>query len=212
MRILSMIINHFQSFKSIIQKYHLFSIFIRHTKVMLKFSHRQNKLSYFVCFIIPSVLLFVGCGYVSTSSYLEHIDTIRIEPVQILDADIAYDNVSQRPYEEVIHEKLTNRFNRKWSDGSDSKFTIRIMDYHIKEQGYGPSGNVEMLRMSLQVEYEFIDNVRDNLIAKTDNHLQIHDFYIVENRGEPPETVDQAKTLIIDELIEDLYNQLAEQW
>ena len=69
-----------------------------------------------------------------------------------------------------------------------------------------------MLRMSLQVEYEFMDNVRNNLIARTDNHLQIHDFYIVENRGEPKETVDQAKTLIIDELIEDLYNQLAEQW
>ncbi|RKU28397.1 hypothetical protein C6497_09250 [Candidatus Poribacteria bacterium] len=207
-----MYIHHVQCLKSVIQKYHYIIINLIPKKNFSKFSHSHIKLSYFVCFFLTSVLLIAGCGYVSTSSYLEHIDTIRIEPIQILDADIAYDNVTQRPYDEVIHEKMINRFNRKWSDGSDSKFTIRIMDYDIKEQGYGPSGNVEMLRMSLQVEYEFIDNVRNNLIARTDNHLQIHDFYIVENRGEPPETVDQAKTLIVDELIEDLYNQLAEQW
>ena len=205
-------IHHIQWLKSIIQSCQVPNINLKPMKALHKFSHRQIKLYYFVCFMFTSILLITGCGYVSTSSYLEHIDTIRIEPIQILDPDIAYDNVSQRPYDEVIHEKLINRFNRKWSDGSDSKFTLRIMDYDIKEQGYGPSGNVEMLRMSLQVEYEFIDNVRNNLIARTDNHLQIHDFYRVENRGEPPETVDQAKTLIIDELIEDLYNQLAEQW
>ena len=154
----------------------------------------------------------VGCGYVSTSSYLEHIRSINVPPIEILDADIAYDNVSQRPFDEVIHEKLIQRFNRKWSDGNDSELTIRIQNYEIKEHGYGPSGNVEMLRMSLQVEYRFIDKVRDNLITQTDNHMQIHDFYVVDNRGEPRETVDQAKNLIIEELIEDLYNQLAEQW
>ena len=153
-----------------------------------------------------------GCGYVSTSSYLEHIRTIRIEPIEIDDPDFTYDNVSQRPYDEVILEKLRERFNRKWNDGSDAKFTVKILNYDIKEHGFGPSGNVELLRMSLQVEYEFVDNVRKNIIAKTDNHLQIHDFYVVDNRGEPRETLDQAKTLIIEELIEDLYNQLAEQW
>ncbi|MCY4403938.1 MAG: hypothetical protein OXD54_15335 [Candidatus Poribacteria bacterium] len=156
--------------------------------------------------------VFVGCGYVSTSSYLEHIKTINIPPIEIQDADFAYDDVSQRPFDEVIHEKLTRHFNRKWNDGNDCELTIKINDYHIKEHGFGPSGNVEMLRMSLQVEYQFLDKVRNNLIERRDNHVQIHDFYVVDNRGEPPETVDQAKNLIIDELIEDLYNQLAEQW
>ncbi len=154
----------------------------------------------------------IGCGYVSTSSYLEHIKSINIPPVEVNDADIAYDNVSQRPFDEVIHEKLTERFNRKWNDGNDSELIIKIQDYDIKEHGFGPSGNVELVRMSLQVEYQFIDKVRNNLIEKRDNHVQIHDYYVVENRGEPPETTDQAKNLIIEELIEDLYNQLAEQW
>ena len=149
--------------------------------------------------LFVSFTLFTGCGYVSTSSYLEHIKTINIPPIEILDADIAYDNVSQRPFDEVIQGKLIDRFNRKWKDGNDAELTIRIQDYDIKEHGFGPSGNVELLRMSLQVEYQFLDKVRNNLITKSDNHLQIHDFYFVENRGEPPETVDQAKNLIIEE-------------
>ncbi len=166
-----------------------------------------------LCFsFLASFSVIFGCGYVSTSSYLEHIKTVNIPPITIDDPDFFYDDVSQRPFDEVIHEKLTQRFNRKWNDGNDSELTIRIQDYHIKEHGFGPSGNVEMLRMSLQVEYEFIDKVRNNRIAQTDNHIQIHDFYVVDNRGEPRETPDQAKNLIVEELIEDLYNQLAEQW
>ncbi len=156
--------------------------------------------------------LMCGCGYVSTSSYLEHIKTIRVSPVEIQDAEMAYDNTSQRPYDEVIHEKLTQRFNRKWRDGNDSQFTMRIQDYDIRGHGFGPNGEVELVRMALQVEYEFLDRVRNNMIAQTDTHVQIHDFYVVPNRGEPVETPDQAKSLLIDELIEDLYNELAEQW
>ena len=94
--------------------------------------------SMFMLVVLICLGLISGCGYVSKSEYLEHIDTIRIAPVEILDADFAYDNASQRPYDEVIHEKLTQRFNRKWRDGNDSEFTMRIQDYDLREQGYGP--------------------------------------------------------------------------
>lgn len=153
-----------------------------------------------------------GCGYVSKSEYLEHINTIRIPPIEILDADFAYDTTSQRPYDEVIHEKLTQRFNRKWRDGNDSEFTMRIQDYNLIEHGYGPNGEVELLRMTLQIEYQFIDRVRNTIIEESDNYLQVHDFYVVPNRAEPMESPQQAKGLMVEELIEDLYNQLAEQW
>ena len=194
-------------------KYFLSLLPVLYLRTLIK--HKLNLPSYnfaFLALLCFGLIGIFGCGYVSTSSYLEHIKTINIPPIDIQDADIAYDNVSQRPFDEVIHDKITQRFNRKWNDGNDSELTIKIQDYDIKEHGFGPSGNVEMLRMSLQVEYQFLDKVRNNLIERRDNHVQIHDFYVVDNRGEPPETVDQAKNLIIDELIEDLYNQLAEQW
>ena len=171
----------------------------------------MSKIFYAVVLLI-GITAVSGCGYVSKSEYLEHIKTIRITPVEILDADFAYDNTSQRPYDEVIHEKLTERFNRKWRDGNDAEFTMRIQDYNVKEHGFGPNGEVELVRMTLQVEYQFIDRVRNNIIEESDNYLQVHDFYIVPNRAEPMETGEQARNLIVEELIEDLYNQLAEQW
>ena len=161
--------------------------------------------------LLVSLPLISGCGYVFKSVSLEHIDTIRITPIEILDADFAYDNASERPYDEVIREKLTKRFNQKWRDGNDAEFTMRIQDFDIREHSYGAQGEVEMVRMTLQIEYKFFDRVRNNTIAQTDNHLQTHDFYILPGRAEPMETIEEAKVHIVDELVEDLYNQLAEQ-
>ncbi len=169
--------------------------------------------SMFIFFIgLICLGLISGCGYVSKSEYLEHINTIRIAQVDILDADFAYDNASQRPYDEVIHEKLTQRFNRKWRDGNDSELTIRIQDFDLREQTYSPQGQPEMLRMTLQIEYEFFDRIRNDMIAQADNHLQVHDFYIIPNGPEPMETREEAERRIVEELVEDLYTQLAEQW
>ena len=171
----------------------------------------MSKAMFVLVLLLLSLSLISGCGYVFKSASLEHINTIRIAPVEILDADFAYDNASQRPYDEVIREKLTQRFNRKWRDGNDSEFTMRIQDFDIREHSYGSQGKVEMVRMTLQIEYEFLDRVRNNMIAQTDNHLQVHDFYIVQGRAEPPETIEEAKVHIVDEMVEDLYNQLAER-
>ena len=171
----------------------------------------MSKAMFVLVLLLLSLSLISGCGSVFKSASLEHINTIRIAPVEILDADFAYDNASQRPYDEVIREKLTQRFNRKWRDGNDAEFTMRIQDFDIREHSYGSQGKVEMVRMTLQIEYEFLDRVRNNMVAQTDNHLQVHDFYIVQGRAEPPETIEEAKVHIVDEMVEDLYNQFAER-
>ena len=171
----------------------------------------MSKAIFLLVLLLLSLSLISGCGYIFKSTSLEHINTIRIAPVEILDADFAYDTASQRPNDEVIREKLTQRFNRKWRDGNDAEFTMRIQDFDIREHRYGPQGAVEMLRMTLQIEYKFLDKIRNNMIAQTDNHLQVHDFYIVSGRAEPPETLEEAKVHIVDELVEELYNQLAER-
>ena len=171
----------------------------------------MSKTMFVLVLLFLSLSLISGCGYVFKSASLEHINTIRIAPIEILDPDFAYDNASQRPYDEVIREKLTQRFNRKWRNGNDAEFTMRIQDFDIREHSYGSQGKVEMVRMTLQIEYEFLDRVRNNMIVQTDNHLQVHDFYIVDGRAEPPETIEEAKVHIVDEMVEDLYNQFAER-
>ena len=171
----------------------------------------MSKAMFVLVLLLLSLSLISGCGYVFKSASLEHINTIRIAPVEILDPDFAYNTASERPYDEVIREKLTQRFNRKWRDGNDAEFTMRIQDFDIREHSYGSQGKVEMVRMTLQIEYEFLDRIRNNMIAQTDNHLQVHDFYIVQGRAEPPETIEEAKVHIVDEMVEDLYNQFAER-
>ena len=155
----------------------------------------------FNIFVFPICLtLIFGC-----SKSLQHISTISIAPIEIRDPDFAYDNASQRPYREVIREKLTERFKSKWQSGSDAELIIRINDYQLKPHGFGSNGNVETVRMTLQIEYRFIDKIRNKTIEKNDNYIQIHDFYIVPGRTEPMRTSEQARSLIVAELVQDLY-------
>ena len=165
--------------------------------------------------IIYGLLIFmcviVGCGYVSTSSYLEHIKTIRISRINIQDTDIMFDTTSQQPYDEIITEKLIEKFNQKWRDGNDAELNLTILDYRLEPLDFDASNQPTQFRMSLEIEYEFIDRVQNKIIDKKDNYYQVHDFYVVQG-FEPPETREEAKTRLIEELTEDLYSQLAEQW
>ena len=165
----------------------------------------------FRCFPVLMCLV-LGCGYVSTSSYLEHIKTVQIAPVQIEDSDITYDIQSDRPYDEILQEKLTERFTRKWRDGNDAVLEVRILDYDLREVDFGATNQAEKLRMSLQVDYRFLDRVNNKIIDQDESYFQVFDFFIVSGRDEEPRTVLQARAEIIDELVDDLFQLLAEQW
>ena len=162
-------------------------------------------------FVLSMCLISIfGCSHLSKSKSLQHISTISIAPIEIKDADFAYDNDSQRPYREVIREKLTERFNSKWQSGNDAELTIRINDYHLKPHKFRPNGKVEVVRMTLQIEYQFIDKIQNKTIEENDNYIQIHDYYILPSRTESMRTLEQARSLIVEELVQDLYNQLVD--
>lgn len=168
-----------------------------------------------VCLYRCSLILMcflLGCGYVSTSAYLEHIKTVQIAPVQIEDSDITYDVQSDRPYDEILQEKLTERFTRKWKDGNDALLEVTIVDYDLREIDFGATNQAEKLRMSLQVDYRFTDRVNKKIIDQDDSYFQVYDFFIVSGRDKEPKTVPQARTEIFRELVDDLFQQLAEQW
>lgn len=166
--------------------------------------------------IALGVLVFacvvLGCGYVSTSDYLGHIKTVTISPLEIQDPDFAYDAASGRPYDEVIRESLTERFNQKWRDGNDAQLDMTILEYDLEPLTYDANNQPEQFRMILVIEYEFKDRVRNRIIDRKDNYIQIHDFYVVEGGGEPPETREEAQARLIQELVDDFYSTLAEQW
>ena len=53
----------------------------------------------------------LGCGYVSTSDYLNHIETITVTPVTVEDPDFTYERATGKLYDEVIREALVDRFS-----------------------------------------------------------------------------------------------------
>ena len=161
--------------------------------------------------VLVLVFAALGCGYVSTSDYLSHIRTISISPVEIQDPDFTFDS-SGNPHDEVIREALINRFNRKWRDGNDAQLDMTIVDYHLEPYRYDANNQPEQFRMSLEIAYEFRDRVQNKIIDRRDSYFQIHDFYVVSDRGEPPETREEAQTRLIKELVDDFYSTLAEQW
>ena len=156
--------------------------------------------------VLLAASVCVGCGYQSPalSSYLKHIETIRIPPV-----------VNQTASFELGDEmttELQSRFRSKWRAGDDSTLLLTALDYEIRARTYDVNNLPEQYRMSISVQYEFIDNVKRKLIKK-ENGFQYHrDFYAVEGAPEPMESEEQARAKLIDEIARALYSQLAEQW
>ena len=161
--------------------------------------------------VLILILVVSGCGYVSTSDYLNHIKTITISPIEIQDPDFTFDSAGNA-HDEVVRNALINRFNQKWRDGSDARLDIIILDYDLRPYSYDANNQPEQLRMTLEIEYEFRDQKQNKIIDRRDNYVQIHDFYIVQGLGEPPETLEEAQKRLIDELVDDFYSTLAEQW
>ena len=158
------------------------------------------------------VFLFVGCGYVSTSDYLSHVDSITITPVDIEDPDFTYERSTGKLYDEIVREAMVDRFSQKWRDGNDAQLDLVIRDYDIKAIDFDGNNRPIRLQMKLLVDYTFRDQVRNKLVEQNDSYQQIHEFFLVSGRGEPPETIGEAKNRLVEELVDDLYSLLAEQW
>ena len=161
--------------------------------------------------LLATTVALIGCGYVSTSDYLNHIKTVSILPVKIEDPDFLMDE-SGNPRDEIIREAMIERFKQKWRDGNDAQLDITISDYDLTPIDYDVNNQPTRFRMLLEIRYEFTDRVRNRVIDSKDNYLQIHDFYIVADLGEPPETREEAQSKLIQELVDDFYSSLAEQW
>ena len=172
---------------------------------MLKHYWMQSVLFFLIC-------LTVGCGYVSTSDYLNHIESIVITPVGVEDPDFTYERSTGKLYDEIIREAMVDRFNQKWRDGNDAQLDLVVRDYDIKAIDFDGNNRPIRLQMKLLVDYTFKDLIRNKLVEQNDNYQQLHEFFLVSGRGEPPETIREAKSRLVEELVDDLYSLLAEQW
>jgi hypothetical protein len=159
-----------------------------------------------ICYILSLSLLILSCGYYSTSNYLPHIDTINIPlvTVETPEVDIGFD--------EQVTQALRDKFRSKWQEGGDSTLTMTVKDYRIEPISFDANNQPEQFRMRLFLDYTFYDNQKNKIIESERDYVQTHDFYIVNVTGEEPETKEVATQELIEELSDELYNSLAEQW
>ena len=159
-----------------------------------------------ISFLLSLTLSIFSCGYFSTSNYLPHIDSINIPLVTVETPEV------EIGFDEQVTQELRDKFRSKWQEGGDSALTITIKDYRIDPISFDANNQPEQFRMRLFLDYTFDDNKKNKIIDSKTDYVQIHDFFIVNVTGEEPETREVATEKLIEELCDDLYNSLAEQW
>ena len=147
-----------------------------------------------------------GCGYFSTSNYLPHIATTNIPLVTVETPEV------EIGFDEQVTQALRDKFRSKWQEGGDSALTMTIKDYRIDPISFDANNQPEKFRMRLFLDYNFYDNKNNKVIDSKKDYVQIHDFFVVNVTGEEPETKEVATEKLVEELCDDLYNSLAEQW
>ena len=167
----------------------------------------------FLCALGPSPVvstlllagcLVSGCGYHSISNYLPHIESIRIPRIGNY---TVLDEVGDE-----LTTKLQDRFRLKWNAGNDAVLELDVHDYWIEPRSFDVNSLPEQYRMSIQIDYTMVDNVKHRVIASAQDEEFHRDFYVVSGRGEEPEDEETARTNLFDDLVDSLYYALAEQW
>lgn len=156
-----------------------------------------------IILILVSVI-FSGCGYVTGSDLLRHINTVTIPPIA--------NESTEYGLEEDIGNTIKQEFNRRWGEGADSLFTATIKDYKYLPLSLGQNNQPEQYRLIITMSFMFQDLKRNKIIRDEKNYEKIHDFYVVDGRGKPPETLKEAKDNLIRETAQDIVSSIVEEW
>jgi len=176
--------------------------FFSYKRASLYATHYPN----FILLILISVF-FSGCGYVTGSDMLRHINSITIPPIT--------NESSEYGLEEDLGTSIKQEFARRgkgWNEGADSLFTAKIINYEYFPLSLGQNNQPEQYRLIISMSFIFQDLKRNKIIRDEKTYEKIHDFYIVEGRGKTPETLKEAKQKLITETSEDIVSSIVEEW
>ena len=161
-----------------------------------------HKLTIFAFILVLSIS---GCGYVTRSESLKHIDSVTLTPMT--------NESKEYGLELELGDSIKQEFFRRWSEGSDSLFTATIRNYEvIPILPLGQSNQPEQYRILLDMSFVFQDLKRNKIIRDEKNYQKYYDFYVVSGRGKPPEDLKTAKSNLIRETAQDIVNSILEEW
>ncbi|MGQ9610259.1 MAG: LPS assembly lipoprotein LptE [bacterium] len=158
---------------------------------------------FFIAFLSLIISIY-GCGYKSRSDMLGHIDTITISKINNQSQEYGLD--------EDLTKALKQEFSRHWGEGLDSLFTATIKDYELIRISFDQSNRPEQYRLVISLSFVFEDLKRNKVVRNESNYEKFYDFYVVEGRSKPPETLTEAKQNLIKETAEDIVSSIVEEW
>jgi len=171
------------------------------------FIHKRAN-SYLIHHLHLVILIFLlslsGCGYISRPALLGHINSITIPPIT--------NESNEYGLEVDIGSAIKQEFNRHWSEGADSLFSATIKNYEYIPLSLGQNNQPEQYRLILTMSFVFQDLKRNKIVRDEKNYEKIHDFYVVDGRGKPPETLKEAKQKLITETAQDIVSSIVEEW
>jgi hypothetical protein len=165
---------------------------------------RINNIQSYKVLSLFLVVFVWGCGYSSRSEKLGHIDSFTVSP-------IANETV-EYGLEDDLADAMKQEFSRHWGEGMDSVFTGVIKIYEILPISLDQNNQPEQYRIYLGMSFVFEDLKRSKVVRNEKNYEKIHDFYVVPDRGEPPETLKEARQKLIEEAAEDIVSSIVEEW
>lgn len=168
---------------------------------MFRISSTRNCLILALSFIVFTL----GCGYKTRSDLLGHIKSVTVSPI--------VNDTVEYGLEDDLADAIRLEFaNRQWREGTDSIFTGNIKMYEVLVISLDQNNQPEQYRLVIQMSFVFEDLKRNKILRNESNYEKIHDFYVVSDRGEPTETLREAKDKLIKELSEDLVSSIVEEW
>lgn len=170
------------------------------------YSITKNQIA-FALSLALSLLLFLlvllGCGYSSRSKELGHIDSVTVSPI--------HNETVEYGLEDDLAKAIKQEFS-PWSEGTDSLFNADIRTYKVLPIGWDQNNRPEQYRLVIDMSFSFEDLKRNKVLRNEKNYEKTHDFYVVPNRGETPETLKEAKEKLIKEVAVDVVSSIVEEW
>ena len=166
----------------------------------------ESRVLSFVILALSFAAFVWGCGYKTISDLLPHIDSVTVSPI----ANETVEYGLEDDLADAIRQEFSRRSN--WVEGTDSVFTGAIKRYEILIISLDQNNQPEQYRLVIWMSFIFQDLKRNKVLRNEKSYEKIHDFYVVPDRGEPPETLKEAKDKLIKEVGEDIVSSIVEEW
>jgi len=160
-------------------------------------------------YVLPILLLITfvwGCGYKTRSESLRHLNSVTVSPLS--------NETVEYGLEDDLVDGLKQEFSDQgnWGEGTDSMFIGTIKSYEVFPISLDQNNQPEQYRILLGMSFVFEDLKHSEVLRNEKDYEKMHDFYIVPDRGEPSETLSEAREKLIEEVSEDIVSSIVKEW